>query len=102
MRKEISKTASGVTRFNISKERFKRIEVPIIPLEIQQKVVEILDKMTDYVTELTTELTLRQKQYAYYRDQLLSFGVEENSLSVEWMTLGEVARLKKMAQTGKI
>ena len=94
MRKEISKTASGVTRFNISKERFKRIEVPIIPLEIQQKVVEILDKMTDYVTELTTELTLRQKQYAYYRDQLLSFGVEENSLSVEWMTLGEVARLK--------
>lgn len=85
-------TFSGIPALNASE--LKKLQIPIPSLEIQQKVVEILDKMTDYVTELTAELTLRQKQYAYYRDQLLSFGVEENSLSVEWMTLGEVARLK--------
>jgi Restriction endonuclease S subunits len=80
----------------------ERYKIPIPSLEIQQKVVEILDKMTDYVTELTAELTaeltLRQKQYAYYRDQLLTFDVEgnplsdsEESLSVRWTTLGEIA-----------
>jgi len=63
------------------------LTIPIPSLEIQQKVVEILDKMTDYVTELTAELTLRQKQYAYYRDQLLTFPSQsdsDESLSVRW------------------
>lgn len=70
------------------------LKIPIPSLEIQQKVVEILDKMTDYVKELTAELTLRQKQYAYYRDQLLTFPSLSNSdepLSVRWMTLGEIS-----------
>lgn len=73
-----------------------RYKIPIPSLEIQQKVVEILDKMTDYVTELTAELTLRQKQYSYYRDKLLTFGTEGNPLSeseesvnVKWKTLLE-------------
>ncbi|MFK4965032.1 restriction endonuclease subunit S [Lactococcus garvieae] len=74
-------------------EALKNLEIPIPSPEIQQKVVEILDKMTDYVTELTAELTLRQKQYAYYRDQLLTFGVEGNSLSVRWTTLGELCQI---------
>ncbi|KST80156.1 Type I restriction-modification system specificity subunit S [Lactococcus lactis subsp. lactis] len=89
-------TFSGIPALNASE--LKNLKIPIPSLEIQQKVVEILDKMTDYVTELTAELTLRQKQYAYYRDQLLSFGAEANplsdseeSLGVRWTTLGEIA-----------
>ena len=50
-----------------------KIKVPIPPLEIQQEIVQILDKFTEYVTELTAELTLRQKQYNYFRDYLLNF-----------------------------
>ncbi|MCX6435196.1 MAG: restriction endonuclease subunit S, partial [Actinobacteria bacterium] len=76
MRDKISKTASGVTRFNISKARFKKIQIPILcpenpkkSLEIQGEIVRILDNFT----ELTAELTARKKQYNYYRDQLLSF-----------------------------
>nr|WP_205395487.1 restriction endonuclease subunit S [Streptococcus lutetiensis] len=88
LRKQIIKTASGVTRYNISKEAFKRVKVPVIPLKIQKKIVQILDKFTDYVTELTSELTLRQKQYSFYRDKLLSF--EDEVYQVEWKTLGEV------------
>lgn len=72
LRKEISKTAQGVTRFNISKERIFNIEIPIPSLEIQEKIVEILDKFTNYVTELQSELQSRTKQYTYYRDMLLS------------------------------
>lgn len=62
--------------------------IPIPPLEIQQEIVKILDKFTDYVTELTAELTDRQKQYSFYRDKLLSF--EDEVYQVEWKTLGEV------------
>ncbi|WP_313310081.1 restriction endonuclease subunit S [Lactococcus taiwanensis] len=93
---------------------FSQTKIPLPSLEIQQKVVEILDKMTDYVTELTAELTaeltLRQKQYAYYRDKLLTFPSQsdsDESLSVHWTTLGEIARLKngsdwKNLETGNI
>ena len=68
LRKKISNTAQGVTRFNISKERILSIEIPIPSLETQEKIVEILDKFTNYVTELQS----RTKQYTYYRDKLLS------------------------------
>ena len=46
--------------------------IPIPSLEIQEKIVEILDKFTNYVTELQSELQSRTKQYTYYRDMLLS------------------------------
>ena len=90
MRSEISRTASGVTRFNISKERFKKILIPVLcpdnpkkSLEIQAEIVRILDAMTAHTAELTAELTARKKQYNYYRDKLLSFEDGE----VEWQRL---------------
>lgn len=87
MRDEIAKTASGVTRFNISKARFKKIQIPIPPLAVQSEIVRILDNFTELTAELTAELTERKKQYNYYRDRLLSF--EEGE--VETKTLGELA-----------
>lgn len=81
---------------------FTKLQIPIPSIEIQEKVVEILDKMTDYVmeltAELTAELTLRQKQYAYYRDQLLTFPSQsdsDESLCVEWRALGEISEIKR-------
>src|SRR5690554_7098891 len=56
-------------------------------LEIQAEIVRILDAFTAMTAELTAELNLRQQQYNYYRDQLLSFEDGE----VEWKTLGELA-----------
>ena len=72
IRKEIVKSASGVTRFNISKARFKKIKIPIPPLPVQTEIVKILDALTALTSELTSELTLRRKQYEYYRETLLS------------------------------
>lgn len=82
MRTEIVKTANGVTRFNVSKARFKKILIPIPPLRVQEEIVRILDTFT----ELTAELAARKKQYTYYRDKLLTF--EEGE--VEWKALGKV------------
>ncbi|AGU78357.1 restriction endonuclease subunit S [Streptococcus intermedius] len=78
--------------YSISKEKILRIKIPIPPLEIQEKIVQILDKMTEYVTELTSELTSRKKQYSYYRDKLLSF--EDEVYQVEWKILKDIATLK--------
>ena len=43
--------------------------IPIPPLRVQSRIVEILDKFT----QLEAELEARRKQYAYYRDQLRNF-----------------------------
>merc|ERR1711964_170953 len=59
---------------------------PAKSLEIQSKIVRILDAFTELTAELTAELSLRKKQYNHYRDQLLSF--EEGE--VEWKKLGEI------------
>lgn len=51
--------------------------IPIPPLSVQSRIVEILDKFTALEAELEeqlqAELELRKKQYAYYREQLLNF-----------------------------
>lgn len=77
MRRQIYKTASGVTRFNISKERFKKIIVPLPPLAEQQRIVSILDHFDTLTTSISEglpkEINLRRKQYEYYRDRLLAF-----------------------------
>lgn len=56
---------------------FSTIRIPIPPLAEQERIVSILDKfdaLTNSITEgLPREIELRQKQYEYYRDMLLSF-----------------------------
>ena len=79
----------------LKSDKLSKLLIPIPPLEIQEKIVQILDKMTEYVTELTSELTSRKKQYSFYRDKLLSF--EDEVYQVEWKTLGEVATVTKLA-----
>lgn len=46
------------------------LEVPVPPLEIQEAIVEILDKFTNLEAELEAELEARTLQYEYYRNSL--------------------------------
>lgn len=77
MRKQIGLTASGVTRFNVSKKRFAKISIPIPSLELQNAIVAVLDKFETMVTDikegLPAEIEARQQQYEYYRNRLLTF-----------------------------
>lgn len=56
---------------------FKKFLHPHPPLEEQERIVSILDKFDTLTTSLTEglpkEIELRQKQYEYYRNMLLSF-----------------------------
>jgi len=73
VRKQIAKTASGVTRFNVSKRRFAKIKIPLPPLDIQKEIASILDNFTKLEAELEAELEARRKQYEHYRSELLTF-----------------------------
>lgn len=88
IRKEIGKTASGVTRFNVSKKKMQELQIPLPPLAVQSEIVRILDKFTLYKSELAAELAARLQQYEYYREQLLTFDD-----SVKRVKLGEVGKI---------
>ena len=89
VKKDIEGRKAGGTVKSVSMTEMKKVKIPVPPIKTQEKIVQILDKMTEYVTELTSELTSRKKQYSFYRDKLLSF--EDEVYQVEWKTLGEVA-----------
>ena len=55
---------------SITNKRLMDTEVPVPPLEIQEAIVEILDKFTNLEAELEAELEARSLQYEYYRDSL--------------------------------
>ena len=88
-RKQIKKTANGVTRFNISKKKFSEIEIVIPPIKVQEEIVKILDSFTNLIDALNEELSLRQKQFEYYREKLLTF--DDN---VYPMSLGDCCVIK--------
>lgn len=68
--------------------------VPIPPLSVQTEIVKILDALTALTSELTSELILRQKQYEYYREKLLS-EEELGKVGFEWKYLTQVADLTR-------
>lgn len=61
----------------IGGESLGRIVVPVPPIDEQRRIVAILDRFDALVRDLSSrlpaEIEARRKQYAYYRDQLLSF-----------------------------
>lgn len=63
---------------------YSNLEIPVPPIEVQNEIVQILDSFTSLAAELEAELEARRDQYAFYRDQLLTFDP-----SVERIPLGE-------------
>nr|WP_201740046.1 restriction endonuclease subunit S [Aristophania vespae] len=90
----VSFLGNGTIVKSVTSKYLEKIEIPILPLHIQSKIVQILDTFTaltaELRVELRVELTARKKQYNYYREKLLQFGAD-----VEWKSLGEVATLKR-------
>ncbi|MFZ7309345.1 restriction endonuclease subunit S [Comamonas jiangduensis] len=63
----------GGANVSLTIDSLKDVEIPIPPIAEQQRIVRILDKFEELVKGLPREIKLREKQYAYYRDLLLSF-----------------------------
>ena len=47
--------------------------IPVPSLSRQQEIVDILDTFESMITNIKEEIELRQKQYEYYREKLLTF-----------------------------
>ena len=83
---------------NLNAKKIKSYPIPVPPLRVQARIVEILDKFTQLEAELedklAKELEARNKQYDFYRNRLLDFAHRDDfDGKVEWKTLGEVAEL---------
>ncbi len=62
---------------NLNAQKIKSFPIPLPPLVEQQRIVGILDRFDALVNDLSVglpaELVARRRQYAHYRDRLLSF-----------------------------
>ena len=85
----ISKILNSVARGGAIKnvpsvEELKAIKIPIPTLEVQQRLVEVLDNFEKICSDLNiglpAEIEARQKQYEYYRDKLLTFAETGNTI----------------------
>ena len=69
------KTAGAQPGLSVAK--LEKVTLPARPLETQRRIVSILDRFDTLCNDLTgglpAEIALRQKQYEYYRDKLLTF-----------------------------
>ena len=57
----------------ITAKDFQRIIIPVPSLSEQQRIVSILDTFEASVANLEQQLAMREKQYEYYRNKLLTF-----------------------------
>ena len=76
-------------RFRFEFEKWNQITIPLPPLAIQQEIVSILDSFSSLQSKLEEELAVRQKQMEFYREKLLTFDKDDNS--VKWMKVSEIS-----------
>ena len=75
---EKAKQSVNVSSFpSVQMNELRKWEIPLPPLEEQQRIATILDKFDTLVNSISEglpkEIALRRKQYEYYREQLLRF-----------------------------
>ena len=62
---------------NMNANEIKAIKIPVPPLDVQNRIVNVLDNFEKICSDLNiglpAEIEARQKQYEYYRDKLLTF-----------------------------
>ena len=80
---EFARRAGAGTVQNLNADIVKSVQIPIPPLEEQQRIATILDKfdelVNDFSSGLPAEIKARRKQYEHYRDLLLSFPKPEEA-----------------------
>jgi len=80
------KHSEGVKVTRLKSDKILKFKIPVPPLEVQNKIVEILDRFTGGLeAELKAELKARKRQYGYYQDELLTFDE-----GFKWVTLNDI------------
>ena len=70
-------SAGDGTRGGLTLKMIEEYKIPVPSLTRQQEIVDILDTFESMITNIKEEIELRQKQYEYYREKLLTFERKE-------------------------
>ena len=77
---EALKSMGQGSQSNINAGVIKSFKIPVPSLEIQSRIIQVLDNFDTVCNDLNIglpkEIELRQKQYEYFRDKLLTFVAE--------------------------
>lgn len=122
--KQKARKISGTKLIRIHGDDMKKFCITLPSLEIQEKIVEILDKFQSMLSDtqglLPKEIEQRKKQYEYYREKLLTFNticdskqaskiiptnyftilkeaaniVDVELYAVKWKSLGEIGKFE--------
>ena len=93
----------------LNRDKVKELKFPLIPIEVQEEIVRILNTFSAYAASLQAELQARKEQYEYYRNLLLTFnpsacgcgtdGEQEikvttwgGNYKIIWKTMGEIGK----------
>lgn len=71
--KQKQKAATGAKVVRVSGESMASFSFAFPPLAQQRQIASILDTFETYISKLEQMIELRQKQYEYYREKLLTF-----------------------------
>ena len=88
--KKIEREISGGSVKHLSVKIINSISIPLPHIKVQEEIVKILDSFTNLIDALNEELSLRQKQFEYYREKLLTF--DDKSV---YTTLGKVGEFTR-------
>ena len=84
-RKYLENITHNATIAHYTISQIENTPVPLPPLDVQNRIVNVLDNFEKICSDLNiglpAEIEARQKQYEYYRDKLLSFKEHEDGLS---------------------
>ena len=76
--------AKGAAQKTIGLASLAKMTVPVPPLDVQNRIVNVLDNFEKVCSDLNiglpAEIEARQKQYEYYRDKLLTFAENGNTI----------------------
>lgn len=83
--KQIRRLLQSSSMQNIPMEKIRKFEIAVPSLDVQSRIVNVLDNFEKICSDLNiglpAEIEARKKQYEYYRDKLLSFKEHEDGLS---------------------
>ena len=86
--KEYKIPTTGISQ--LTAPMVKQVEIPVPKLKVQEKIVEVLDNFESICTDLNiglpAEIEARQKQYEFYRDQILTFASTGKSILTDRQT----------------
>ena len=82
--KQIRRLLQSSSMQNIPMEKIRKFEIAVPPLDVQNRIVNVLDNFericSDLNIGLPAEIEAWQKQYEYYRDKLLTFAETGNTI----------------------